>query len=208
MPRGGAHFSTEELVRVLSHYDSGVVPKVRPVSGGNRRVPKPVFVSERGKFFLKRRPRGRDDVRRVAFAHAVQGHLAEKGFAVTSLVPTRDEGNTILQLNNHLYELFEFVTGSRYNGAVEKKLDTGRQLARFHGYMADFVHEWKPPRASSHDSATVRRHVETLGSDRMAGADKELQAAAEELMSIYNGSSSLVNQCGYDSWEQQVVHGG
>ena len=26
-------------------------------------------------------------------------------------------------------------------------------------------------------------------------------------MSIYNGSSSLVNQCGFDSWEQQVVHG-
>lgn len=207
MPRGGAHFSTEELVRVLSHYDIGVVHKVRPLSGGNRRVPKVVFVSDRGKFFLKRRPRGRDDVRRVAFAHAVQSHLEEKGYPVTSLVPTHDEGNTMLQLNNHLYELFKFVAGSRYSGSVEETLDTGRQLARFHGYVADFVHEWKPPRASSHDSATVRRHLKTLGSGRMAGADKEPQAAAEELMSIYNGSSSLVNQCGFDSWEQQVVHG-
>src|SRR4030042_3713228 len=105
MPRGGAHFSTEELVRVLSHYDIGVVHKVRPLSGGNRRVPKVVFVSDRGKFFLKRRPRGRDDLRRVAFAHAVQSHLEEKGYPVTSLVVTRDEKHTVLQLNGHIYEL-------------------------------------------------------------------------------------------------------
>lgn len=40
MPRGGAHFSSEELVRVLSHYDIGVVHKAQAVSAGNRLAPK------------------------------------------------------------------------------------------------------------------------------------------------------------------------
>jgi len=207
MPRGGAQFSSEELVRVLSHYDVGIVDKVRRLSGGNRRVPKMVLISERGKFLLKRRPKGKDDLYRVALAHAVQSHLAEKGFPVTALVATRDENNTILQLNNHIYELFRFVTGSRYDGSAEATLDTGRQLAKFHKHLADFAHKWKPLRASFHDSATVRRHLKTLGSDKMAGPDKKLQATAESLMSAYNSSSARVNQCGFDSWDQQVVHG-
>jgi Ser/Thr protein kinase RdoA (MazF antagonist) len=207
MPRGGAHFSSEELVRVLSHYDIGVVHKVRPLSGGNRRAPKMVLTSERGKFLLKRRPKGKDDLYRVAFAHAVQSHLAEKRFPVTELVATRDENNTILQLNNHIYEVFRFVTGSRYDGSAEATLDTGRQLANFHKHLADFAHKWKPLRASFHDSATVRRHLKTLGSDKMTGADKKLQGVAEALMSAYNSSSARVNQCGFDAWDQQVVHG-
>ena len=78
MPRGGAHFSTEELVRVLSHYDIGVIQNVKSLSAGNRRAPKLVIISEQGKFLLKRRPRGRDDLYRVAFAHAVQSHLAQQ----------------------------------------------------------------------------------------------------------------------------------
>jgi len=207
MPRGGAHFASEELVRVLSHYEIGVIHKVCSLTGGNRRAPKMVFVSEKGKFLLKRRPRGKDDLYRVAFAHAVQGHLARRGFPVTSLVPTRHEHNTILQLNNHIYELFEFVTGSRYDGSVEAALDTGEQLANFHRLLADFAHEWKPLRACFHDSATVRSHLRTLGSDRMAGPEKELQATVEAIMPLYNDSSSRVNQCGFDSWAQQVVHG-
>ncbi|MBL7153458.1 MAG: phosphotransferase [Phycisphaerae bacterium] len=207
MPRGGAHFSSEELVRVLSHYDIGVVHKAKPLSGGNRRVPKMVFVSEKGKFFLKRRGRGKDDLCRVAFAHAVQSHLADNGYAATSLVATRDEKNTILQINHHIYELFEFVSGIRYNGSVEATVDTGRQLAKFHQQLAGFAHAWKPLRASFHDSSTVRRHLKTLGSDRMAGPEKDMQATAEALMSIYNSSSTQVNQCGFDSWGEQVVHG-
>jgi len=191
-------------VRVLSHYDIGVVHKARPVS---RRVPKMMFVSERGKFFLKRRPRGKNDVSRVAFAHALQSHLAQKGFPVTSLVPTREQSNTILKINHHIYELFEFVSGSRYDNSVEATLDVGRQLAAFHGHLTGFAHDWKPLRASFHDSATVRRHLKTLGSDRLAGPSLEMQATAEALMGMYNASSPRVNQCGFDSWAEQVVHG-
>lgn len=207
MPRGGAHFSSEELVRVLSHYDIGVVHKAQAISAGNRRAPKMVFVSDKGKFFLKRRPRGKDDLNRVAFAHAVQNHLAKAGYPATSVLTTRDEDSTILQLNHHVYEMFEFVAGSRYSGSVEATLDTGRQLARLHQQLSDFAAKPEPPRGGFHDSATVRAHLKTLGSNRLAGPDKEMQATAEGLMSAYNASSSRVNQCGFDSWDEQVVHG-
>ena len=217
MPRGGAHFSSEELVRVLSHYDVGVIHQVKSLSGGNLRAPKMVVVSEQGKFLLKRRPRGKDDLYRVAFAHAVQTHLAAMSFPVTSLIATRSDGNTILQLNSHIYELFKFVSGTRYDGSPAATTDAGRQLADFHRHLADFAHEFKPLQASFHDSSTVRTHLRTIGLDRTAGhtgnsrlrapGKAGLQAISEALTVLYNESSIQVNQLGFDSWPKQVVHG-
>jgi Ser/Thr protein kinase RdoA (MazF antagonist) len=209
MPRGGAHFSTEELIRVLSHYDIGIIIQVKPLSGGSRRAPKMVLISEQGKFLLKRRPKGKDDLYRVAFAHAVQSHLAAQSFPVTYLLATRDKNNTVLQLNHHIYELFKFVTGSRYDGSEEATIDAGRQLAEFHQYLADFAYESALDglKACFHDSSTVRRHLKTLGSDRPAHPNKKLRATAEALMTLYNESSVCVNELGFDSWEQQVIHG-
>jgi len=211
MPRGGAHFSSEELAQVLSHYDIGIITQVKPHSAGNKRAPKMVITSEEGKFLLKRRQRGKDDFYRVAFAHAVQTHLAKSHFPVAALVATCDEHNTILQLDSHIYELFKFVAGARYDGTAEATADAGRQLAGFHQYLADFACRTgtigEELKGSFHDSATVRRHLKTVGADKMAGPEKRLQAIAEALMALYNGCSVQVNELGFDSWDQQIVHG-
>jgi len=210
MPRGGAHFSSAELARVLSHYDIGVIHQVKPLSAGSRRVPKMVITSEKGKFLLKRRAKGKDDPYHVAFAHAVQTHLAKSNFPVTALVATCDENNTVLQINNHIYEFFEFVTGVRYDGTAEATIDTGRQLANFHRYLADFAEQWKPPKGSFHDSSTVRRHLKTTGSNKIAGLNRESsheRKTAEALITLYNSSSVHVNELGFDSWPEQIVHG-
>jgi len=223
MPRGGAHFSSRELVQVLSHYDIGVIHQVKPLSAGSRRAPKMVIISEQGKFLLKRRPKGKDDIYRVAFAHAVQTHLAKMAFPVTVLVTTSDQNNTILQLNNHIYEFFKFATGSRYDGSAEATVDTGRQLAKFHQHLAGFAHEWKPLKGSFHDSTAVRRYLKTISSDssfvlnhslsqpvargKTNRPDKKLQRTVDVLMALYNNSGVRVNELGFDSWQQQVVHG-
>jgi len=223
MPRGGAHFSSRELAEVLSRYDLGAIRQVKSLSAGNKRSPKMVVISERGKFLLKRRPKGKDDLYRVAFAHAVQTHLAKKAFPVTSLRATCDENNTILQLNNHIYELFKFVSGARYDGSAEATIDAGRQLAKFHQHLADFACQWKPLRGSFHDSTTVRRYLKAIGTDdsdaagrdllphlaqgKNTGSKKKLQKTAEMLMDLYNSSTIRVNQLGFDSWPEQVVHG-
>jgi homoserine kinase type II len=207
MPRGGAHFSSEELAQVLSHYDIGVIHQAKPLSAGSRRAPKLVITSERGKFLLKRRPKGKDDLYHVAFAHAIQSRLSEMEFPLAPLVATCDEKNTILHLNNRIYELFEFVSGSRYDGSAEATADTGRQLANFHRYLTDFAEKWKPLRGSFHDSSTVRTHLKTTGAEKVAQPDKKLQRTAETLMALYNASSIRVSELGFDSWPEQIVHG-
>jgi Ser/Thr protein kinase RdoA (MazF antagonist) len=207
MPRGGAHFSSEELAQVLSHYDIGVIHQAKPLSAGSRRAPKLVITSERGKFLLKRRPKGKDDLYHVAFSHAIQSRLSEMEFPLAPLVATCDEKNTILHLNNRIYELFEFVSGSRYDGSAEATADTGRQLANFHRYLTDFAEKWKPLRGSFHDSSTVRTHLKTTGTEKAAGQDKKLQRTAETLMALYNASSIRVSELGFDSWPEQIVHG-
>jgi len=207
MPRGGAHFSSEELAQVLSHYDVGIIHEAKPHTAGSRRVPKIVITSEQGKFLLKRRAKGKDDPYHVAFAHAIQTHLTEKAFPVAPLVATCDEKNTILHLNNRIYELFNFVTGSRYDGTAEATADTGRQLANFHRHLAEFAEQWKPLQGSFHDSSIVRRRLKTAGAEKGRQPNKKLLKAAEVLMTLYNASSVRVSELGFDSWPEQIVHG-
>ncbi|UCF42415.1 MAG: phosphotransferase [Planctomycetota bacterium] len=207
MPRGGAHFSSEELAQVLSHYSVGVIHHVKHLTAGSKRAPKMVIISEQGKFLLKRRPKGKDDLYRVNFAHAVQTHLASKDFPVTNLVATRDQNDTVLQLNHHIYELFQFVTGYRYDGSAEATIDTGRQLARFHQHLTDFANQSNLPKGSFHDSNIVRRHLRTTGTQKGVTPAKKLQQTAEALMVLYNASSVRVSELGFDSWPQQIVHG-
>ena len=128
MPRGGAKFSSAELAKVLSYYDVGIIRQAKSLTAGNRRAPKMIITSQQGKFLLKRRPKGKDDLQRVAFAHAIQTHLAHKGSPVAALVPTREDNNTVLQIDNHIYEFFKFIKGIRYDGLAEATIDAGRQL--------------------------------------------------------------------------------
>jgi Ser/Thr protein kinase RdoA (MazF antagonist) len=206
MPKG-TQFTSDELAEVLRHYDIGKIRKVMRLVGGSKRAPKLVVTTGRGRFLLKRRIQGKDDVYRVAFAHAVQSHLAKRYFPIAPLLTTRDQLSTLLQLRGNIYELFKFVGGVRYKGSAEETIDTGRQLAKFHQYLANFEFEWEPLKASFHDSATVRGHLKTVASTSSPGPKRQLQEVGEELMSLYNASSVRVNQLGFDSWAQQVVHG-
>jgi len=206
MPRGGAHFVSQELEEVLNHYDIGQVHQITPLTAGNRRAPKSVIISENGKFLIKRRSKGKDDIYRVAFAHAVQAKLADAGFPVTSPVPTRDENNTILKLDGHIYELFQFVAGVRYNSSLEATIDAGRQLAHFHKILEDFAAEWNPPKGSFHDSSLVRKKLKNITIDDKRKA-REMYEIVDCLTSMYNDASVRVNQLGFDDWPLIVIHG-
>lgn len=207
MATRGATFTSGELSEVLSHYDIGKIRKVMRLVGGSKRAPKIVVTTNEGRFLLKRRPQGKDDVYRMAFAHAVQTHLARRYFPVAPLVATRDEFSTILQIRGKIYEVFKYVGGSRYDGSAEETIDTGRQLGMFHKYLTNFAFEWEPLRASFHDSTTVRGQLKTVASESSAGPGKKLAAVGEELMTLYNASSVRVNELGFDSWAEQVAHG-
>jgi Ser/Thr protein kinase RdoA (MazF antagonist) len=207
MARGGAHFTSQELAEVLSHYDIGTIKEVENLSVGNRRAPKKIISSDHGKFLLKRRPKGKDDIYHVAFAHAVQLYLQEKSFPIAHLVASRQRKSTALHLYDHAYELFHFVDGARYDTSNQAITDAGRQLALFHLYLSEFACTWKPLRGSFHDSSGVRGHLKTIASQRGAGrANPGLWQTAEELMILYNSCSVRVNELGFDSWPEQIVH--
>jgi len=205
--RQTSSFTSEELVKVLSHYDIGVIRRVRSLTAGSGRAPKVIVISDAGRFFLKRRPTGKEDLHRVELAHSLQDHLARYGFPVTELVPTRTTNQTILQIGRHIYELFRFVSGVRYDGSAEATIDAGRQLANFHRHLADFSFEPLPIRGSFHDSASVRNHIKAVGQAPAEAGDGRWREVSEALMVIYNNASVQVNQLGFDSWPQQVVHG-
>jgi Ser/Thr protein kinase RdoA (MazF antagonist) len=207
MPRGGANFSSEELVRVLSHYDIGVVHRVKPLTAGNRRAPKVIVTADKGTFLLKRRPRGRDDLQRVTFAHAVQQHLADRAYPVTSLLTPTDERITALSLENHIYEFFQYVTGTRYDGSEEATREAGRQLGLFHKHLAELSGPDEPSPLCFHDSALVRRHITLISSDKRTEAGRRMHAVAQELLLRYDKSSARVNELRFKSWKRQIVHG-
>jgi len=199
-----AHFSSKELEKVLMHYDIGQVRQLKPLSAG-RREPKVVIISEQGKFLLKRLPKTKTIIERVAFAHAVQTHLAQMAFPVTSVVTGRDR-RTILQLGDHIYACLRFVAGGRYDGSAEATADSGRQLANLHGHLADFACEYQPPTGSFHGSSSVRVQLEKTA-QKTPTPNSELQETAEALAGLYQNCSHRVNQLGFESWPQQIVHG-
>jgi len=208
MAGGAAKFSSEEVEAVVGRYDVGAIQQTRALSGGSREVPKLLVVTEGGKFLLKRRPKGKANLAHVDFAHAVQSHLAADGFPVTMLMATHEDKSTIFERDNHIYELFKFVSGARYDGSAEATLEAGRQLGRLHLDLTDFsTAEAGALRGSFHDSSTVRRHLRAAGGKKAGRPDRNLQQVVEVLMELYNESSVRVNELGFDSWPEQVVHG-
>jgi Ser/Thr protein kinase RdoA (MazF antagonist) len=207
VPRGGAHFTAEELERVLSCYDIGEIQQLEPLSAGNQRAPKEIVVSQRGKFLLKRRSRGKEDLYRVAFGHAVHLHLAKNGFPVAKLITTKKDKNTILQLDHHIYELFSFVEGIRYDFSSEAARDAGRQMARFHELLSNFDYKLLMPlRGSFHDSGGVRSHLKTIASEKKALVEP-MKYTADKLMRLYEAASVRANSYGFDKWTELIVHG-
>ncbi|MHC4264744.1 MAG: phosphotransferase enzyme family protein [Planctomycetota bacterium] len=207
MPRGGAHFGTQELIKVLSCYDIGPVLDIKPLSIGNRRAPKVVITTENGKYLLKRRSPGKDDLYRVAFAHAVQNYLFKKNYPVTSLIPTRGGKVTVLSIKERSYELFGYVDGARYDASVDATIEAGRQLAFLHKYLADFISEFKTLRGIFHDSTPVRKHLKSIGLGSNSNGNGKLIKIVDDLMVLYNQASTRVNELGFDSWAEQVIHG-
>ena len=103
------HTDAHLVRRVLRHYAVGTVLSVGPCVRGSRKSPKFVVTTDRGRFLLKRRAKGKDDPVRVAFAHTLQNHLAAQGFPLPCLIGTVEDNNSILQMEGGVYELFAYV---------------------------------------------------------------------------------------------------
>lgn len=206
-----AEFQPEELTAVLDQYELGRILRAEREPRGSRRSPKLILTTQDGRFLLKRRASGRDHPMKVAFAHSVQRHLAERGFPLPQLVPLRDGTDTMVIINDRIYEMFEYVEGGAYDWSLEATVDAGRILAEFHALVSDFESDWEPARRGYHDSTTVRNHLNHLPAsigkdDSVVGKESELIATISTLYESYDGAAERINEAGYDTWPRQLVH--
>jgi Ser/Thr protein kinase RdoA (MazF antagonist) len=205
-------FSREELGEVLSHYDVGVIRSAKELPRGSRRAPKLLLDSPRGRFLLKRRAGGRDDPARVAFTHALLAHLRTRHFPVPELVCTCDDQATMLQVGDHVYEVFQFVEGERCGDSLEETTHAGHTLARFHQAAAGFQPAWIPSPTSYHNAPNVRAGLNAIPtvaatSDGAPNHEAELLQLTQYLHEDYDHAAEIVQQAGFAEWPTTIVHG-
>jgi len=203
-------FDRDELAICLSYYDVGSIQSITEFERGSRRAPKIVLDAERGQFLFKRRAKGRDDLAKVAFTHQIQLALAGQNFPLPHLLGTRPDNNSMLVLNDHIYEMFEYIEGGTYDGSKEATYHSGHILGLYHKLLAGFESTYTPPTGSYHNAKAIHRAIgETVRSLPVTnGASPQtLSEAIECLSAAYVECARAVNDLGLREWDCQIVHG-
>ena len=114
MPATRQQLSQHEIDQVLGHYTIGQVHSINELAEGSVYSPKVVIDTQRGKLLLKRRARGLDIPAVVAFSHEVVLSCLKLGMCVPPLLATKT-GNSMVQFEDHVYELFVFIEGIAFD---------------------------------------------------------------------------------------------
>jgi len=201
----------EEMPVVLSRYDLGKVSSVRELPRGSHAAAKVFIETDRGKYLLKRRPRGKADPQRVAFSHALQQHLAEQHFPLPHLVRTREDNASVLHIGDATYEVFEFIEGEPYDGSLDATHDVGKTLGVYHRIVHGFDAPSEPPGGSFHDASGIHESFARLfqvlapgptAKDRQDDLRKILAALKRD----YQRAADEANALGLPEWETQIIH--
>ncbi len=198
-------YGTEELAIVLSHYDVGPIQAIQEFRRGSRRSPKLIISGLKGVFLLKRRAPGRDDLARVLLAHGVQRHLAARGFPVPRLIERIDGGETLLRHGGRIYELFEFIPGTRYDASLPATAESGRALALFHKIIADHQPSDRRLSPSYHEAPGMAEQLRLIAA-RDPGSP-ELGPTCRALGDLYAKAAAKAQSAGLGRWPAQIVHG-
>jgi len=202
-PTDTATFDGAELAVVLSRYDIGVINSIHRFRRGSEASPKVLVRSARGDFVLKRRAPERVDPARVRCSHRIQMHLADRRFPLPRLVRSRLDGATLIDLDNRLYEMFEYIHGEKYDQSVTMTSSAGRALANLHLALADFAPNDETAGATYHNTDGVRANLEAL-SNQLAESD---HAIIDTLRADYEDAALRAEERGISHWPVQVIHG-
>lgn len=206
-----ASFKSEELARVLSHYDLGIVAELRPFERGSHESAKVVVRTATGRYLVKRRPQ-RDDPYKVAFAHSMQRFLAARHFPLPHLIGTRANNNSMLKIGESVYEVFEYIEGDRYDKSEKATFEAGRTLGLYHFLLREFTPKWEPPHGHFHDAEQVFNAFEPMcaairrAGGRGARSVESLHKLALKLRDRYQAAADDANSKGVKEWEEQIVH--
>jgi homoserine kinase type II len=209
---GHDRFDTHELALVLSHWDLGVIKRIRPYPRGSRRAPKLRLTTELGELLLKRRAPGRDDPQRVAFAQDLQLFLAAHDYPLPPLIATRQRRSSMLQLHGRIYEMFGFVEGDRDDRSHAAAREAGRALGLLHRLLRAYESPYTPPAASFHqaralvDNATKQIPAMVAAAEPAAAPD-ELNRRCQLLRNAYHDATQRAELAGIADFPPCVLHG-
>lgn len=196
-------FDLAEALMVVSRYDVGAIHAVRDFKRGSRRAPKLLLKTDHGLVMLKRLAPGRDDPAHVASNHQVQRVLSEGGFPLPRLARSRGTGDTVVELNRRLYELYEVVKGVPFDLSPEHAFEAGRTLAQFHGLLDGHALQWQILGTSYHRHAAVEAHLAQL----RVKLTPDLHQTIDHLSQSYARAGNEADEAGYETWPRVVVHG-
>ena len=201
-------FTAREARRVLRQYDLGHVARVAEMRAGSAEAPKLLVSTDHGVYLLKRRSPAKSDPFKVAFAHEIQIHLAGHHFPVPHLIGTAEQNNTMLQANDAVYEMFEYLPAQLYDGSVEATRSAGRTLGLMHKLLADYHPSFEPPRGSFHDNPALAKIL-----NRVAQTVSDTDLMVEGVGSVIDQTIALYAFCrdsasdiGVGDWPLQIVH--
>jgi Ser/Thr protein kinase RdoA (MazF antagonist) len=204
-------FSTDELAIVLSRYELGDIHAVREFPRGAKRAPKLVLETDKGTFLLKRRPPGpQSDVAKVAFTHQIQLSLAAQNFPLPHLLGTRKANNSMLVLEDTIYEMFEYIEGEGYDAQPGVTYHSGHTQGLYHKLLEHFKTQYSPPTGSYHDAKAIREMTTSAPANLKVGDEAQTAKALSFIAMIgeaYDHSAAKVNQNGLPDWAKQIVHG-
>ncbi|MFW6060604.1 MAG: phosphotransferase enzyme family protein [Phycisphaeraceae bacterium] len=206
-----SQFEAFELAIVLSHFDLGIIQAIQAYPRGSRKAPKVILRADSGRYLLKRRAPGRHDAYKVAFCHALQLHLAQRQFPLPRLIGTKKHNNSMLQWNDNIYELFEYIKGSSYDRSPEATYEAGKTLALFHKLVLDHQPEYDPSHGSYHAASSVHQALEQLPATLHrthpdANEHPRLTDLTRRLHETYDRAAQRVEDLGLDRWPMQIVH--
>jgi homoserine kinase type II len=141
-------------------------------------------------------------------------HLAGQNFPLPHLIGTRPDNNSMLVLNQRIYEMFEYVVGSSYGGSLGETTSAGKILGLFHKLLSEFHSDYAPPKASYHDASVIHEAIgNTITSLPLEGRPESdvLTRTINYLEQAYRLCAEQANKnteaLGLSSWGTQIVHG-
>jgi Ser/Thr protein kinase RdoA (MazF antagonist) len=200
-------FSSSEARRVLGQYDIGEVLTAAPLRAGSAHSPKLLVTTDRGVYLLKRRAPTKSDPFRVAFSHEIQLFLAKHHFPVPHLIGTRDDNNTLLQTEEAVYEVFEFLNSSPYDRSIEETASAGQTLALSHKLLSLCRPKFPPPVGGYHDNPLIPKLLRRA--DAVLRASSTPHSGGKlfgEIFSLRDRVRRGANAAGLHTWPTHIVH--
>ncbi|MGI9015404.1 MAG: phosphotransferase enzyme family protein [Phycisphaerales bacterium] len=202
--------SSHELATVLSHYDIGIIERLREYPRGSRRSPKVRILTRTGEYLLKRRSPAQNPYR-VAFSHRLQLHLADSGFPVARLIGTRSDNNSMVQQDNFVYEMFEYVRGQFFCASNRESQYAGFTMGRLHGLLAAHEIIYNPPEGTYHAAPGIFKHIaaipQAVTTVDVDADEADLLATCAYLRNAYEQAVAHVDAAGFNTWQKSVIHG-